>query len=95
MSPYVSVIGAGSWGKNLIRNLHALGALHSVCDKNAEKLKDLCADYPQVRTYQSATNILNDQTVDAVMIAAPSEYHDPLAKQAIRAGKDVFVEKPL
>ncbi|MFH1670591.1 MAG: Gfo/Idh/MocA family oxidoreductase [Patescibacteria group bacterium] len=95
MLPNVSVIGAGPWGKNLIRNLHSLDALHSVCDQNSETLGIVRTGYQGVRTFQSADDILSDPTVDAVMIATPSEQHVSFAEQAIRAGKDVFVEKPL
>lgn len=90
----VAVIGAGYWGKNLVRNYHELQALHAVCDTREEVLKDVAATYG-VRTERNIDPLLNDPEIDAVAIAAPAEQHFALAQKALIHGKDVFVEKPL
>ena len=90
----VSVVGAGYWGKNLVRNFHALGALETVCDVNEETLARMRHDY-HVKTIKDLGAVLSDPIVNAVVIAAPAAQHYELAARALRAGKHVFVEKPL
>lgn len=93
--PSVAVVGAGYWGANLVRNFHQLGALHVVCDSSAERRAEVQTKYPGVRVCADVAELWADQTVNAVVIATPAATHYALAKQALLAGKDVFVEKPL
>jgi UDP-2-acetamido-3-amino-2,3-dideoxy-glucuronate N-acetyltransferase len=93
--PCVAVIGSGYWGKNLVRNFANLGALSVVCDSHAETLRMLTEQYPQCRTLTSYNEVLRDESIQAVAIATPAETHGTLVKEALIAGKDVFVEKPL
>ena len=90
----VSVIGCGYWGRNLVRNFHALGALESVCDVDDELLTNLRGEYG-VATTSDYEAILSDSTVEAVVLATPAAQHYAMAKAALEAGKHVFVEKPL
>jgi UDP-2-acetamido-3-amino-2,3-dideoxy-glucuronate N-acetyltransferase len=90
----VSVIGAGYWGKNLVRNFYSLGALESVCDTNVETLERVRKEY-HVATTKDYDAILNEPVIDAVVIAAPAVAHSELVRRALHAGKHVFVEKPL
>jgi UDP-2-acetamido-3-amino-2,3-dideoxy-glucuronate N-acetyltransferase len=91
----VAVAGAGYWGANLVRVFHELGALGRICDFSAARLQQLAAKYPDVKMDRSYEAILDDPAVDAVVIATPAETHYSLARQALCAGKDVYVEKPL
>lgn len=91
----VACIGAGPWGKNLLRNFSDLGALYAVCDTDPDALKDCAKAYPGTRCTDSYQQILADAAVDAVAIATPAGTHGALAAQALAEGKDVFVEKPL
>lgn len=93
--PKVVVVGSGYWGKNLVRNFHDLQALAGVCDSDTEKLKSIIEQYPSCPIYLNYSDVLNDSTVQAVAIATPAETHASLVRQALLAGKDVFVEKPL
>ena len=93
--PRVAVVGTGYWGKNLVRNFDGLGALAAVCDSSAATLAKFTTDYPDCRGIASYDDILADSDIDAVAIATPAETHYDLADRALRAGKDVFVEKPL
>src|SRR5271154_1478665 len=90
----VSVVGAGYWGKNLVRNFHSLGALESVCDTNEETLNRVRNEY-RVAVTKDYNAILSEPAVEAVVIAAPAALHFDLTRRALRAGKHVFVEKPL
>lgn len=91
----VAVIGGGYWGKNLIRNFHTLGALHLVCDSDAETLESMARRHPGVKTSTRAEDAFRDPDINAVVIATPAETHYALAHAALTAGKAVFVEKPL
>ena len=91
----VACVGAGAWGANLIRNFGSLGALRMVCDPDAAALKRAAKAFPEVQTVDSFTRVLADPAIQAVVLATPAKTHAALAKQALLAGKDVFVEKPL
>src|SRR5580692_2504486 len=91
----VAVIGAGRWGKNLVRNFYQLGALHTVCDTNKILLKGIQENYPEVQLTSNIQEMLENPAVTRVVIAAPAIQHYKLAKLSILAGKDVYVEKPL
>ncbi len=90
----VGVVGCGYWGKNLIRNFHELGALRVVCDVDADRAASLAAKHG-VESCTSFSEMLGRRDIDAVVIAAPAAEHFTLAKKAMLAGKDAFVEKPL
>jgi UDP-2-acetamido-3-amino-2,3-dideoxy-glucuronate N-acetyltransferase len=91
----VAVAGAGYWGKNLVRNFHQLGALAAVCDGSPAILAQVEKDYPGIAVTADLKQILKDPNIQAVVLATPAATHSRLAEQALRAGKHVFVEKPL
>ncbi|WPD22761.1 MAG: Gfo/Idh/MocA family oxidoreductase [Candidatus Electrothrix scaldis] len=91
----ISVIGSGYWGKNLVRNFYALNALHSICDSNPDTLALFTKDYPDVASCLSFAEVINDPDVTGIAISTPAVTHATLAKEALLAGKDVYVEKPL
>src|SRR5450432_2267000 len=92
--PRVGVIGAGYWGKNLVRNFHALDALETVCDADQGIVDRIRQEY-SVETTRDIDTVLRDSRVNAVVIATPAAQHYELAVRALRAGKHIFVEKPL
>jgi UDP-2-acetamido-3-amino-2,3-dideoxy-glucuronate N-acetyltransferase len=91
----VSVVGCGHWGKNLARNFSNLGRLYSICERDPERLQSFAALYPATKSYTRLEDALADSELDAVALATPAEEHFWMALAALRAGKDVFVEKPL
>jgi UDP-2-acetamido-3-amino-2,3-dideoxy-glucuronate N-acetyltransferase len=93
--PRIAVVGAGHWGKNLVRNVHALGALAAVHDAAPETREALSRTYPGCLVADDIERIWADGTLPAVMIATPAATHGALVAAALRAGKHVFVEKPL
>ena len=95
MSLKIAVVGAGYWGENLVRVLHQLGVLHQVCDARPGRLQQLAQKYPGVRMETCLDAVWNNVGIDGVVIATPAETHFKIAKAALEAGKDVFVEKPL
>lgn len=91
----IAVIGAGNWGKNLIRNFSELNALSALSDKSASVLKEMRKLYPLCDCYPAMKDVLADSKIKAVVIATPAETHFLLAREALLSGKHVFVEKPM
>lgn len=91
----VAVIGCGIWGKNVVRNFYNLGALHTVCDLDAENRKNLMRQYPDVNIISDSNEIFNNPEIDAVAVVTPSHTHYKIVKRAIESGKHVYVEKPI
>ncbi len=93
--PKVALAGCGYWGKNLCRNFHALGALGFVVDSTKSgqnRAKELAQEIPVSSSFD---DILEDDAIHAVALATPAETHVDLSIRAMKAGKDVFVEKPM
>ena len=88
----IAVAGMGYWGKNLVRNFSQLGALSVVCDSNAGVEETLKRDYCDVRYCRDFGSVLSDPTLAAVALATPAVTHYEMAKAALEAGKDVYVE---
>ncbi|OFW61966.1 MAG: hypothetical protein A2133_07170 [Actinobacteria bacterium RBG_16_64_13] len=93
----VALVGYGYWGPNLLRNYIELpGAwVQWVCDSRPEALAKARSRYPAVAGTTDYNEVLGDKDVDAVVLATPISTHFPLAKEALLAGKHVFVEKPM
>ena len=90
----VALIGAGNWGRNLVKNFYHLGVLAAVVNEDEKRLHEVGKNYPDVKLLNSTDDVW-DMPVSAVAIATPAPTHYTLAKTALMAGKDVFVEKPL
>jgi UDP-2-acetamido-3-amino-2,3-dideoxy-glucuronate N-acetyltransferase len=89
----VAVVGAGYWGKNLLRVFQELGALHAICESNPDNPN--LKPYKTVKLYTNYIELLSDAGIEAVAIASPAVTHYEMAKKALEFGKDVYVEKPL
>ncbi len=93
----VAVVGLGYWGPNLLRNLVELDQADvvTICDQRPERLEHFKRRYPFVETTSSYLEVVDDDRIDAVVIATPVSTHFDLAAKALQFGKHVFVEKPL
>jgi len=89
------VVGCGYWGKNLVRVFSQLRALQMICEADPARLARFQAEYPQARASGSYEAALSDPKVQAIALATPAETHAALGRQALQAGKDLFIEKPL
>jgi len=89
--------GCGYWGPNLLRNFSVLPdcSVKYVVDKSADRRAFVERNFPRTRGVESCNGVLDDPEIDAIIIATPAETHFSLAKQALHAGKHIFVEKPL
>lgn len=94
-SPRIAVVGAGRWGRNLVRNFHALGALAMICDGDPQTLAEHRERLPDVAVTASLADVAAAPGIDAVALATPTVTHGALARSLLEAGKSVFVEKPL
>jgi predicted dehydrogenase len=99
MSPnlVLAQIGCGYWGPNLLRNFSALSgcSVKYVVDSSAERRAFVEANFPFSCAIETHQTVLEDPSVDGVVIATPAASHFSLARDALDAGKHVFVEKPL
>lgn len=95
MKRNIAVIGTGYWGKNLVRNYASLKVLRLVCDPDEAGLHGVRTQYPGIETCTAFTDVLANPEIEGVVIATPAETHFTLAREALLAGKHVYVEKPL
>ena len=86
----------GKWGKNLIKEFSNFAEI-SICvtSGNQENLKWIQKYFPKTKTSTDINDILDDENIDAIVIATPIITHYDLIKQSLKSGKHVFVEKPM
>ena len=92
----VGVIGYGYWGPNLVRNFMGDTGTRvvSVCDRSTDRLTEVKRLYPSVEATTDPKDLFKNADIDAIAIATPVATHFDLAREALRAGKHVLVEKP-
>jgi predicted dehydrogenase len=93
----VGVVGLGYWGPNLARNFDRLpdAELTWLCDTSEEALERWARAFPSARTTTRLDDLLEDDALDAIVVATPVPAHAELASRVFAAGKHCFVEKPL
>jgi UDP-2-acetamido-3-amino-2,3-dideoxy-glucuronate N-acetyltransferase len=91
----IAILGCGAWGKNHVRIWSELGFLRVACDLDRNRLDVLRTQYPSLETSADIEAVLEREDISAVVIATPAPTHATLALQALAAGKDVLVEKPM
>jgi UDP-2-acetamido-3-amino-2,3-dideoxy-glucuronate N-acetyltransferase len=92
---HIAVIGAGYWGKNLVRNFYQLGVLKTICDGAQPIREEMTKTYPDVAVTDDISMVLKDADIKGIVIAAPAALHYDIAEKVLHVGKHVFVEKPL
>jgi len=93
----VAIVGYGYWGPKLVRNFNSVNDcfVKYVCDALPERLTPITKQYPGIITTNQFDDILNDEEVEAIIIATPVFTHFDLAKRALLKGKNVLIEKPM
>jgi predicted dehydrogenase len=93
----VGVIGYGYWGPNLVRSLSEVAGVRAVAiaDRRSEALSRAGARWPGVRLAEDYRDLLNDPSIDALAIATPVDTHFEIGLAALRAGKHLWIEKPM
>jgi predicted dehydrogenase len=93
----VGVVGLGYWGPNLLRVLVDMEAtrVSRICDLDATRLAQFARRYPGAEPTVRFDDLMEDDSLDAIVLATPVYTHFDLASQSLAAGKHTFVEKPL
>ncbi len=93
----VGLIGLGYWGPNYARVVGELEdtTLVAACDAATDAFGVIRSRYPHVRTTVAASDVVEADDVDAVIVATPTSTHHELTLAALAAGKHVLCEKPL
>ena len=93
----IGVVGYGYWGPNLVRNFgETRGAsVVAVADLDRSKLDSLARRYPAIKLTTDFTELLSDPNIDAIAVATPVNTHYELGLAALRAGKHLWMEKPM
>ena len=89
----IAVIGCGMWGRNIARNCANLGVLQKVVDKDPNRAAEFAQTFST--TASDYASVCADKNIHGVMISASARAHEQLTAEALRAGKHVFVEKPM
>jgi len=93
----IGVIGYGYWGPNLVRNFAEAqdAEVAAVADLDPARLELVRKRYPAVRTTTRFQDLLEDPTIDAIAVATPVQTHFELGMAALKAGKHLWLEKPM
>ncbi len=92
----VGVIGTGSWGENQVRVLRQsrMAELMAICDSNKKRAREIGTKYG-VPWYSDVGKFLKVPNLEAVTVCTPTQTHLKVGLQAIEAGKNLLVEKPM
>lgn len=93
----IGIIGYGYWGPNLVRNFAELSraTVAAVCDLDTKKLELVQRRYPAVKTTTDFQDLLKDPSIDAIAVATPVSTHFELGMAVLKAGKHLWLEKPM
>lgn len=89
----IAQVGCGHWGQNLTRNFAQIGALGAIVDPHGPTAERMSAEFGVPAL--SLDQVLADPGIHGVAFATPAETHAAGAIAALKAGKHVYVEKPL
>ena len=92
-----ALVGYGYWGGNLARNLAAASTIDlvGVADGDTGRVAVAAGDHPGIATWTGLEGILDDERVEAVVLATPARFHAEMATAVLDSGRHVMVEKPL
>lgn len=93
----IGIIGYGYWGPNLVRNFaDTPGAtVAAVADLDPSKLQIAKRRYPNIKATTDLNDLLQDPSIDAIAVATPVYTHFELGMEALKAGKHLWLEKPM
>ena len=93
----LGLIGAGERGRHVMGLFLETGQvdLRAVCDIYPEMIDKAKAKSPEAASFADHRKLLETKELDAILIGVPDHWHAAIAIDALNAGKDVYVEKPL
>jgi predicted dehydrogenase len=92
----IAIIGLGKWGRILLKEFYKKTNISICVSKgNKKNISWLHKHYPNIKHSKNYQDILDDVSIDAVVISTPISTHYSLIHDALNSGKHVFTEKPL
>lgn len=92
--PVIGFIGCGGRSKNLRRSFNDISQIAWACDPDETRAKNLQKETGAMKTTGDMRRVLDDKSVDAIVVATPDHWHAPAAIMGCESGKHVYVEKP-
>ncbi len=93
--PNIALVGCGGMGRANGRQFAKLGNLVAVCDVDATHAAQAQSEHPGAKVYQDFRNLVAQKDIDIVICGTVDHWHTLVSIAAMRAGKDVYCEKPL
>jgi predicted dehydrogenase len=93
--PNIGWIGCGGRGNGIIRQARRFGTVVALCDADAGRLERAAAQFSGAKTYRDFRQVIERNDIDVIVNATPDHWHTLINVAALKAGKDVYSEKPL
>lgn len=93
--PGVALIGCGGRGRGVAREAAALGQMLAVCDVDDTNLAQAQKAWPAAKLYKDFRKLLERDDVHIIVNGTPDHWHTLVNLAALKAGKDIYSEKPL
>ena len=93
--PGVALIGCGGRGRGVAREAAALGQMLAVCDVDDVNLSQAQKAWPEAKLYKDFRKLLERDDVHIIVNGTPDHWHTLVNLSALKAGKDIYSEKPL
>ena len=93
--PGIALVGCGGMGRGDAKNASRFGNVVAVCDVDAGHAEEVSKMFDGARIYKDFRKLLEHKSVDVVINATPDHWHTLVNLAAVKAGKDVYSEKPL
>jgi myo-inositol 2-dehydrogenase / D-chiro-inositol 1-dehydrogenase len=93
--PAVGLIGCGGMGRGDAKNASRFGRIVALCDVDDARMAEAKKQWPDANTYKDFRKLLQQKDLQVVICGTVDHWHTLVSMAAMRAGKDVYCEKPL
>lgn len=93
--PAVALVGCGGMGRGDAKNASRFGRIVALCDVDQARLADTKKEWPDAATFNDFRKVMERDDIHAVICGTVDHWHAMVSMAAMRAGKDVYCEKPL
>jgi predicted dehydrogenase len=93
--PAIALVGCGGMGRNDAKSAARFGTIVGLCDVDERQLAEAAKGHPGAKTFKDFRKLVERKDVDAVICGTVDHWHTLVSMAAMRAGKDVYCEKPL